>query len=374
MTFGIGSLCSGYGGLETAVQAVLGGELTWVADPDPGAAAILKHHHPDVPNLGDITKTKWEDVARVDLLCGGYPCQPFSSAGLQKGVEDERHIWPYIATALRVLRPRYALFENVANHLRIGFDVVLADLAALGFDVEWCTVRASDIGAPHSRRRLIFLATAADACSLESQRWGGAGLLGSTASAEPREGDQRERAGDAALDSSTSTSDAPSDRRNEGRPEPARLIRRPDAALGSHATAANAPSVSGPDEQGSSNRSISIVTESRAGDGTGSGNPPAGTEQPGRSSGIVAWGVYESAIRRWERVLGRPAPRPTEPGRNGERLSPAFTEWLMGLPAGHVTAVPALSRNQQLKALGNGVVPQQAIAALQILLERRAAA
>ena len=83
-----------------------------------------------------------------------------------------------------------------------------------------------------------------------------------------------------------------------------------------------------------------------------------------------SWGDYAPAIERWESVIGRPAPAPTEPGPKGNpRLSPRFVEWLMGLPAGHVTA-PAigLTRNQQLKALGNGVVPQQGAAALEWLL------
>ena len=75
------------------------------------------------------------------------------------------------------------------------------------------------------------------------------------------------------------------------------------------------------------------------------------------------------AIRRWERVLGRPAPSPTELSAKGaQRLSPRFVEFMMGLPAGWVTDVPGLSRNEQLKALGNGVVPQQAAAALRLLL------
>ena len=80
---------------------------------------------------------------------------------------------------------------------------------------------------------------------------------------------------------------------------------------------------------------------------------------------------YGPAIRRWEQVLGRPAPCPTEPGSRGNRrLSAAFAEWMMGLPEGHVTAVPGLDRNAQLHAIGNGVVPQQAAMALRLLLER----
>ncbi|MGC5343678.1 DNA cytosine methyltransferase [Streptomyces sp. DT171] len=163
----IGSLCTGYGGLDEAVQQVFGGSLAWVSDIDPGASRILAHHHPDIPNLGDLTDIDWSSVEPVDVLTGGYPCQPFSVAGQKKGTADERHIWPYIATAIRVLRPRLCLFENVANHVRIGLDGVLADLAAIGFDAEWTTVRASDVGAAHRRERLFLLAWPANA---ESKR------------------------------------------------------------------------------------------------------------------------------------------------------------------------------------------------------------
>jgi DNA (cytosine-5)-methyltransferase 1 len=80
------------------------------------------------------------------------------------------------------------------------------------------------------------------------------------------------------------------------------------------------------------------------------------------------WGIYADAIARWE-ALTRPAPAPTQPSKKGTpQLSPRFSEWLMGLPEGWVTDVPGLTRNEQLKALGNGVVPQQAAAALRFLL------
>src|ERR1017187_10487877 len=125
-----GSLCTGYGGLDAEVGEQLGGELAWVADNDPGAAKILAHHYPSVPNLGDITTIDWAAVSPVDVLVGGYPCQPFSDAGPRKGTDDERHIWPYFATAIRVLRPRLVVLENVRGHLGRGFEVVLADLAA----------------------------------------------------------------------------------------------------------------------------------------------------------------------------------------------------------------------------------------------------
>lgn len=333
----LGSFCSGYGGLDLAVARVLDVEPVWFADPDPGAAAILAHHWPTVPNLGDITTVTWDDVTRVDIVTGGYPCQPFSVAGKRKGTSDARHLWPYIARALRVLRPRFAFFENVANHLRLGFADVLADLAALGFDAEWVTVRASGVGAAHLRRRLFVLAVAQDADRATRDQWR------VTASGQAEGGrawaDARRRGG-------APVADAQSSGPQGARPEPAG--RRPER---SGCAAADSESVGHGDARPAS---------------VGGLAPTAVASRP-----AAEWGDYAPAIDRWARVLGRPAPAPTEPGRHGRpRLSPVFVEWLMGLDEGHVTGVPGLSRNQMLTALGNGVVPQQGAAALAELLDR----
>nr|WP_301124769.1 DNA cytosine methyltransferase [Streptomyces cacaoi] len=292
-----------------AVRAVFGGELAWVADNDAGAARILAHHYPGTRNLGDLTCVDWAQVAPVDVVCGGYPCQPFSSAGRRKGVEDERHIWPHIARALRVLRPRYAVFENVANHLRLGFDTVLSDLAHLGFDAEWCVVRADNVGAPHRRRRLVVVAVAQDTDGKPGQQRG---------QSTPRQAPKR---------------GAWTDARGRGG-APASYPSRPGLALGQV--------------------------------------EPDGTQRPAaerndRQPAGRRWGAFAPAIARWEAATGRRAPGPTD--ARGQ-LSPLFVEWMMGLPAGHVTDVPGLSRTAQLTALGNGVVPQQATAALRHLMER----
>src|SRR5262245_21893271 len=96
----IGSLCSGYGRLDMAVHEVLGGELAWVADPDPGAAKVLAHRHPWTPNLGDITTTDWSTVPPVDILTAGFPCQDISNAGKRAGIEGARSgIWRNVADA-----------------------------------------------------------------------------------------------------------------------------------------------------------------------------------------------------------------------------------------------------------------------------------
>jgi DNA (cytosine-5)-methyltransferase 1 len=158
----IGSLCTGYGGLDMSVHKVLGGELAWFAEFDKHPSTLLAERFPDVPNLGDIKQINWfnwKPLLEVDVLVGGYPCQPFSAAGKRKGENDERHLWPYIREAVRVLRPRYTFLENVAGHRSMGFGTVLRDCAEDGFDVRWCSVRASDAGAPHRRERLFFLLT-----------------------------------------------------------------------------------------------------------------------------------------------------------------------------------------------------------------------
>jgi hypothetical protein len=107
--------------------------------------------------------------------------------------------------------------------------------------------------------------------------------------------------------------------------------------------------------------------------GNGQGTPLGIAVQRLPVQQVVDWGPYACAVLRWAQVLGTLPPHPVEPGRTGMRLAPAFVEWMQGLPAGWVTGVPRLSRNAQLKALGNGVVPQQAALALSILLPRAAA-
>ncbi|MHC9531765.1 DNA cytosine methyltransferase [Prescottella equi] len=165
-----GSLFSGYGGLDLAVQEVFGTEVVWHCEWEAAPSAILEHHWPGVPNLHDVTEVDWTTVPPVDILTGGYPCQPFSAAGKRKGTNDERHLWPYVREAIRVLRPRYTVLENVAGHRSLGFDRVLGDLAEDGMHVRWTSLRASDIGAPHHRERLFILVTPADADDRERNR------------------------------------------------------------------------------------------------------------------------------------------------------------------------------------------------------------
>jgi DNA (cytosine-5)-methyltransferase 1 len=179
----IGSLCTGYGGLDMAVQEVLGGDLAWVADNDPDAAKVLAHHHPGVLNLGDITAVGWADIPPVDILTAGFPCQSVSTAGRRAGLVagSASGLWAHVAVAITALRPRLVVIENVGGlrsaradsdvepcpwclgdpgdqpHLR-ALGAVLGDLATLGLHAQWVSLRASDVGAPHPRDRVFILA------------------------------------------------------------------------------------------------------------------------------------------------------------------------------------------------------------------------
>lgn len=155
----VGSICTGYGGYDQAVHEIWPDtRFVWVADNDPQASQLLAHRYPNVPNLGDIKKVDWSSVEAIDILVGGYPCQPFSDAGFRAGHEDPRDLIPDVVEAVRVLRPRLVLLENVAGHRRRGFGRILGGLAEVGYDAIWHSVRAAAAGAPHLRERVFILA------------------------------------------------------------------------------------------------------------------------------------------------------------------------------------------------------------------------
>jgi DNA (cytosine-5)-methyltransferase 1 len=312
----IGELCAGYGGLGLGIKTVLDAEIAWVSEISPGASMVLAHRFPDVPNVGDLTTAPWGAIKPVDILAAGFPCQPVSHAGLKKAMDDERWLWDDIVAAVRRMdpRPRLLVLENVAGLLSAGsgsaMGSVIHGLAALGYVGRYRVLRASDVGAPHRRERVFVVAADAQV----GARDGGQPGFGGWA-AERRVAGPVDAGG------------------GGGAPADAEL-----AGL-----------------------------EGLAGEGVAGERRASGVTAGG--GGGAGWGPYAAAISAWERVLGRAAPWPAEPGRLGKpRLSCRFVEWMMGLPDGWVTAVPGLSRREQLTALGNGVVPQQAALALQLLL------
>ncbi len=168
MTLTFGSLFSGIGGLDLGLERA-GMRCLWQSEIDPYCCKVLAKHWPNLPNIGDINNVDWRNVATVDVICGGYPCQPFSVAGQRNGTDDPRHLWPRFADAIRFLRPRYALLENVTGHLNLGFSDVLADLAACGYDAQWDCIPAASVGAPHLRDRVFVIATRNDGMDTNSK-------------------------------------------------------------------------------------------------------------------------------------------------------------------------------------------------------------
>lgn len=513
----IGSLFSGYGGLDIAVESFFHAETVWHAEWEDAPSKVLAHHWPGVPNFRDVTQVDWAAVEPVDIITGGYPCQPFSAAGQRKGVEDDRHLWPYVAEAVDVLRPEWVVFENVRGHLTLGFDQVLRDLHLLKYEVRWEVVKASDVGAPHRRERIFILgkdknapvrsrtdrrgrihrdsgsrwifsgstqdrndrqrkaSVRPDGQDLRGKHhlfggartepsgrlrveidWGESSPCHSTSEAIPtsqdgscgssaivsadagncgqatewatqvdeRHEDQSERAETTDTGSeqkgNRSRASGPTERGDAtGEVQGRQLVGASGLSIRSGALRGTSPNVWANDrwrdlriaEPGNRYRIFILATDTRSGTGRvvtdkqgvrGSrqddlqaaantidngrwrlerckvpqGQPAtqdtgksdtSRTRIPARANTSTAWGAYEPAIRRWETIIGRAAPSPTEPtGRDGRpQLSAKFTEWMMGLDEGWVTGVPDVSRANQIKMLGNGVVPQQALAALQ---------
>jgi DNA (cytosine-5)-methyltransferase 1 len=153
----VGSLFSGIGGLDLGLERA-GMKVIWQSEIEPYASRVLAKHWPEVPNYGDIKEINWDTIPRPDVICGGYPCQPFSTAGKRKGEQDPRHLWPWVREAISELRPRYAILENVRGHLSLGGVTVIGELAAIGYDAEWRIVSAASVGANHRRDRIIIVA------------------------------------------------------------------------------------------------------------------------------------------------------------------------------------------------------------------------
>jgi DNA (cytosine-5)-methyltransferase 1 len=157
MTLTVGSLFSGIGGLDLGLERA-GMKVIWQSEIDAYANRVLAKHWPEVVNHGNIKEINWEEIERPDVICGGYPCQPFSTAGRRRGEEDPRHLWPWVREAIVRLRPRYAILENVRGHLSLGGLSVIGELASIGYDCEWRVVSAASVGANHRRDRVIIIA------------------------------------------------------------------------------------------------------------------------------------------------------------------------------------------------------------------------
>ena len=159
------SLCTGYGGIERGLD-LAGVEHRVIAHVEIEAFAIANlvakmeagklDAAPVWSNLKTLPVESFRD--RVDILTGGYPCQPFSAAGKRLGEEDPRHLWPYICDIIRAVRPVRCFFENVEGHISLGLREVISDLESLGYKVAWGIFSAREVGAPHQRKRVYIMA------------------------------------------------------------------------------------------------------------------------------------------------------------------------------------------------------------------------
>lgn len=169
-------LFAGTGALGLAVENTLGAATAYVAEWDDAPSKVLAHRFPAAPNLRDVTTAQWDSLGAVDVISGGSPCQDISGAGRRAGMirGNRSGLWESYREAIAVLRPRFVVWENVRGALTSkassltdpdgkggvlrALGRVLGDLATLGYDAEWCLVRASDVGACHQRARVFLLA------------------------------------------------------------------------------------------------------------------------------------------------------------------------------------------------------------------------
>ena len=158
-------LCAGYGGIELGLARVIP-NLRSVALCEIEAFAIANlvakmeaGFMDPAPIWPDLKTFPWGAFHnRVDILTGGYPCQPFSVAGMRKGKDDHRHLWPWIADGIASMRPRICFFENVEGHISMGLSTVISDLEEIGYQATWGVFSAAECGAPHQRKRVFILA------------------------------------------------------------------------------------------------------------------------------------------------------------------------------------------------------------------------
>jgi len=172
------SLCAGYGGIDLGLKRAIP-NLRTIAFSEIEAyacanlvAKMEKGLLDAAPIWTNLKTFPWaEFCGKVDILSGGYPCQPFSSAGKRLGTEDPRHLWPYIANGIRAMQPNVCFFENVEGHITLGLREVISELESIGYTTTWGIFSASEVGATHRRKRMFILAHTKSSKPWESSKW-----------------------------------------------------------------------------------------------------------------------------------------------------------------------------------------------------------
>ena len=343
----IGSLFTGYGGLDMAARMALDpdAQVAWTSDVEPGPCRLAEVRWPGVPNLGDITQIDWQEVEPVDVICGGSPCQDLSLAGRRAGMASGTRsgLWESMYEAIKTLRPRLVVWENVRGALTSGaFSLVesesgllgdradgpalraagrvVGDLAGLGYDAQWCVVRASDVGAPHQRERLFVTSHPAG----EPWQLRGLAATGEAAGRGPLGEPGRPDRAPGALIPTPTASDHKAGRHQDGTgmslSQAVQMLPTPQAT---NATASSSG-------YGANLHEVAreLLPTPKAGDAVmglprTSGRPPEKSTHLATRIEYTDFGTYAPAIARWEQVLGREAPAPTvPPTREGGASTP----------------------------------------------------
>jgi DNA (cytosine-5)-methyltransferase 1 len=331
-----GELFAGIGGMSLGLERA-GWEPAWFAENDAYCSRVLAKHWPHVPNLGDVTKVDWSEVEDVELVCGGFPCQPFSLAGSRRGADDDRYLWPEVVRCLRLVRPRFALLENVPGLVTSPeFGRVHDDLADLGYDTEWDCIPAAAVGAPHLRYRLFIVAYAVGE-QLREQPVSVAGRGGASAPSHDgpprvmadRDGGRLEERGE----------------HDRGPVEPGLETSRRDDTRGLRSPVAHAASSGRPDEPQSGNGGVQPVrTVTRPSGRARGGNPAEGVGLAGRGAPVLEPPVAYPEVFAERSGLRAGGPR----GIGGRRLgdgSSAGDPWAVepdvGFPLGWTDLEPS---------------------------------
>ena len=312
----LGELFAGTGGLGLAVEEVFDAELAWYAEFEDAPSKIMAHHWPGVPNHRDVTTVDWSSVEPVDIISGGSPCQDLSAAGRRAGMTEgtRSNLWVSMREAIATIKPKYVVWENVRG----------AYSAKATSEVEHCPGCMGEAGSAKHHLRAFGR------------------VLGDLS--------------DLGFDA-------------EWRGLPASDEGAPHARYRAFILATRRGVTKNPNGLGSRGRDDAPGESERGGQDASLVFANGATGKPRPIETLNHWGEFTPAIRRWEAIRGT-APLPTQTVASGRhRVDPAFVEWMMGLDTGHVTGVPGLTNKEQLKALGNGVVPQQAVAALKNMLE-----
>lgn len=356
------SICTGIGGLERGIKRAIG-PIRTVAYAEieaficenllAGMESGLVDPAPIWCNLKTFDARPFRGI--VDGITGGYPCQPFSTAGARAGTEDPRHLWPYVECILRTAQPVWGFFENVSGHLSLGFDQVYRSLSAMGYSVEAGIFTAEEVGAPHRRERLFILAVRKDYLAharfttdrrveqrrLPTQTNGRCKYLGNSDS----NGNQK---GNAHRGSGKSTA---GNKREEDQRQRLRTESSPTGTKVAHSDSAGQPQQRHDGKQDEQNNHRTGNTGAELGNYPGINQryewkPEQAGCQPNRGPSIEAWPARPGEHQhQWE------APRTIEPGLG-------------------VTIDGYNFREDLLRAAGNGVVEQTAELAFLTLLKK----